>query len=71
MFDKKGLITIDPSKSNKTFDELFDVAVEAGAEDVQEVEGEEGTEWTVSHPPSRHGSHYLFNNDVPGCREHD
>jgi transcriptional/translational regulatory protein YebC/TACO1 len=48
MFEKKGLITIDPSKSSRTFDELFEAAVEAGAEDVQETEGEEGPEWAVS-----------------------
>lgn len=47
MFEKKGLITIDPSKSTRTFDELFDAAVEAGAEDVKESETEEGPEWSV------------------------
>ena len=47
MFEKKGLVTIDPSRSNISFDELFEAAVEAGAEDIQEIEGEEGTEWAV------------------------
>jgi YebC/PmpR family DNA-binding regulatory protein len=38
MFDKKGLIVVD--KETTTEDELMDVALEAGAEDVIEEEGE-------------------------------
>jgi len=47
MFEKKGLIVVDPSKSTKSFDELFDVALEGGAEDVKEAEGDDGAEWEV------------------------
>jgi transcriptional/translational regulatory protein YebC/TACO1 len=47
MFEKKGLVIIDPVKSKKTFDELFEVALEGGAEDVREVEGDDGPEWEV------------------------
>ena len=47
MFEKKGLIIIDPAKSAKSFDELFEVALEGGAEDVKEAEGDDGPEWEV------------------------
>jgi transcriptional/translational regulatory protein YebC/TACO1 len=47
MFEKKGLIVVDPAKSTKSFDELFDVALEGGAEDVKEAEGDDGPEWEV------------------------
>ena len=47
MFERKGLITIEAGKNGKTFDELFDLAIEGGAEDVKEVQGENGPEWEV------------------------
>lgn len=55
LFEKRGLITIDPAQSSKSFDELFDVALEGGAEDVVEIEadGDVSAEWEVSicHTP--------------------
>ena len=47
LFDKKGIIVVEPSKV-ETFDALFEAALEAGAEDVREIEGDEGLEWEVS-----------------------
>lgn len=49
LFDKNGLITVQPSAAPGAFDELFEVAVEHGAEDVREAESEEGEEriWEV------------------------
>lgn len=43
MFDKKGLIAVD--KESAPFDEVFEAAVEAGADDV--VDGEDGVEITT------------------------
>ena len=39
MFERKGSITI---RSEASTDDVFEAAVEAGAEDVQSVEGEDG-----------------------------
>jgi hypothetical protein len=60
LFDKKGLIQISPTaatgavgatEAGTTFDDLFDLAVEAGAEDVREVESDQSDNevlWEVS-----------------------
>lgn len=49
LFEKKGLIVVSPTPGDgaKGFDDIFDIAVEAGAEDVKEVEGESGPEYEV------------------------
>src|SRR5690606_17742143 len=44
MFDKKGLIAVE--KGSASFDEVFEAAVEAGADDV--VDGDDGIEITTS-----------------------
>jgi transcriptional/translational regulatory protein YebC/TACO1 len=54
LFDKKGLIQISPTGATgatgagRTFDDLFDLAVEAGAEDVREIESDQEVLWEVS-----------------------
>jgi transcriptional/translational regulatory protein YebC/TACO1 len=51
LFEKKGLITLQAVDGVKgDFDELFDIAVEAGAEDVKEIPAEDGepTQYQVS-----------------------
>ncbi|WWC90479.1 uncharacterized protein L201_005415 [Kwoniella dendrophila CBS 6074] len=56
MFDKQGLITLKPESESKeaSFDHLFDIAVENGAEDVREVESEDGggMEYEITTPTS-------------------
>ena len=48
MFEKKGLIVVEPVReAGASFDNLFELAVEGGAEDVKEVDGDEGIEWEV------------------------
>ena len=50
MFEKKGVIVLTPKpESDKQFDDVFDLALEYGAEDVQEGESEDGKEWEVRH----------------------
>lgn len=52
MFEKKGLIVVEPVReAGASFDNLFELAVEGGAEDVKEVDGDEGIEWEI-HAPS-------------------
>lgn len=51
LFERKGRIWLEPIEGNEaaTFDSLFDVAAEGGAEDVREVEADdEGMVWEVS-----------------------
>lgn len=53
LFDKKGLIQISPTATGGgiSFDDLFDLAVEAGAEDVREVDSDQSDHevlWEVS-----------------------
>lgn len=49
MFERKGVVRVTPSaESGATFDGLFETALEGGAEDVAEVEGEGETVWEVS-----------------------
>ncbi|WVQ68378.1 uncharacterized protein L199_006585 [Kwoniella botswanensis] len=55
MFNKQGLIVLKAENTSKEagFDHLFDIAVENGAEDVREVESEEGgVEYEISIPTS-------------------
>ncbi|ODN90800.1 mitochondrial protein [Cryptococcus wingfieldii CBS 7118] len=58
LFEKKGSITLTPNEGEggggeKGFEALFDAAVEAGAEDVREVENDEGgVEYEVITTPS-------------------
>ncbi|RSH88843.1 hypothetical protein EHS25_003071 [Saitozyma podzolica] len=58
LFDKKGLIQISPTAATEagtTFDDLFDLAVEAGAEDVREVESDQSDNevlWEIITPPT-------------------
>jgi transcriptional/translational regulatory protein YebC/TACO1 len=54
MFEKKGLIVVNPALpgGGVDYDGLLDIAVEGGAEDVREMEGDEGTEFEVSSIPS-------------------
>jgi transcriptional/translational regulatory protein YebC/TACO1 len=47
LFEKKGIIAITKTAEGG-FDELFEVGVEGGAEDVRETEGEEGSVYEVS-----------------------
>lgn len=53
MFEKKGLVVVGPAStdSGASFDGLFELAVDGGAEDVKEFEGEDGVEWEVSQYP--------------------
>lgn len=46
LFAKKGLVSVTPT-SDKTFDDLFELAIEGGAEDVRQVEGDIGAVWEV------------------------
>lgn len=46
LFDKKGVIVLSAS-SGGSFDELFEIAVEHGAEDVREMEDEMGAAFEV------------------------
>lgn len=56
MFERKGIIRLSP-QGKATFDSLFDAAVEAGAEDVQELEPEDGeVVWEVTTAPSDLGT---------------
>lgn len=49
MFERKGVIRLSPQGDGATFDGLFDAAVEAGAEDVQELDAAEGDgHWEVT-----------------------
>ncbi|KAE8541856.1 hypothetical protein D1P53_002030 [Cryptococcus gattii VGV] len=53
LFEKKGSITLTPNGEEAGYEHLFDLAVEAGAEDVKEVEGEDGgVEFEVITTPS-------------------
>ncbi|KGB76367.1 mitochondrial protein [Cryptococcus deuterogattii 99/473] len=53
LFEKKGSITLTPNGEGAGYEHLFDLAVEAGAEDVREVEGEDGgVEFEVITTPS-------------------
>lgn len=49
MFERKGIIRLQPQEG-ATFDALFETAVDGGAEDVREVDAEEGTLWEASEP---------------------
>lgn len=54
MFERKGVIRLSPlgGGGGATFDTLFDAAVEAGAEDVQELDPEDGDgHWEVTTAP--------------------
>lgn len=52
LFEKKGSITLTPNDEEAGYEHLFDVAVEAGAEDVKEIEGEDGSvEFEVINAP--------------------
>lgn len=49
LFERKGVVRVTPTtEGGATFDTLFDTALDGGAEDVREVEEEEGTQWEVS-----------------------
>lgn len=50
MFERKGVVRVAPVEGQEgaTFDALFEAALEGGAEDVREVETEDGTLWEVS-----------------------
>lgn len=54
MFERKGVIRLSPQEGSKaTFDSLFDAAAEAGAEDVKELDPEEGEgHWEVVTSPN-------------------
>ncbi|KIR68030.1 mitochondrial protein [Cryptococcus bacillisporus CA1873] len=53
LFEKKGSISLTPNGEEAGYEHLFDLAVEAGAEDVKEVEGEDGgVEFEVITTPS-------------------
>lgn len=54
MFERKGVIRLSPQEGSKaTFDSLFDAAVEAGAEDVKELDPEDGEgHWEVVTSPN-------------------
>ncbi|KAL0247277.1 hypothetical protein I308_104313 [Cryptococcus tetragattii IND107] len=53
LFEKKGSITLTPNGEEAGYEHLFDLAVEAGAEDVKEMEGEDGgVEFEVITTPS-------------------
>lgn len=54
LFERKGIIVIQPNVDG--FDDLFEVAVEHGAEDVREAEGEDGAIWEVITPPTSLGT---------------
>ena len=49
IFHKKGLITVNAATADgsASFDRLFELGIEGGAEDVKESETEEGMEWEV------------------------
>lgn len=51
LFERKGIVRVAPIEGQEaaTFDALFEAALEGGAEDVREVETEDGTLWEVSH----------------------
>lgn len=52
LFEKKGSITLTSNGEGAGYEHLFDLAVEAGAEDVREVEGEDGgVEFEVNNAP--------------------
>lgn len=52
LFEKKGSITLTPNGEEAGYEHLFDLAVEAGAEDVKEMEGEDGgVEFEVNNVP--------------------
>lgn len=42
MFERKGVILFSPSNANETLDDLLDVAIEVGAEDVEEFIDHDG-----------------------------
>ncbi|ADV23557.1 mitochondrial protein [Cryptococcus gattii E566] len=53
LFEKKGSITLTPNGEEAGYEHLFDLAVEAGAEDVKEMESEDGgVEFEVITTPS-------------------
>lgn len=51
LFERKGVVRVAPIEEQEgaTFDALFEAALEGGAEDVREVESEDGMLWEVSH----------------------
>lgn len=52
LFEKKGSITLTHNGGEAGYEHLFDLAVEAGAEDVKEAEGEDGSvEFEVGNAP--------------------
>ena len=52
LFEKKGVIAVKPIAPQGTFDHLFDISLEHGAEDVKILEDEgEGEVWEVYLPP--------------------
>ncbi|WWD19186.1 hypothetical protein CI109_103644 [Kwoniella shandongensis] len=54
LFERKGLITLAPNSPEANYEHLFEIAVEGGAEDVREIEGEDGSpELEVYTPPSQ------------------
>ena len=46
LFERKGLIRVERSQTT-SFDSLFELVLDAGADDVIEFDGEEGPEWEV------------------------
>ncbi|ORY35749.1 transcriptional regulator-domain-containing protein [Naematelia encephala] len=69
LFDKKGLIVVTPTSDEGSFDELFEVAVEGGAEDVQEIEGDSGPVWEVfTEPTQLHAMHTLLSSPPHSSR---
>ncbi|KAK4687018.1 translational activator of cytochrome c oxidase 1, partial [Tremellales sp. Uapishka_1] len=53
LFERKGLISISPTANNVGgFEELFELAVDGGAEDVREIREDGETEWEITTPAS-------------------
>lgn len=61
LFEKKGSITLTPNGEEAGYERLFDLAVEAGAEDVKEMESEDGgVEFEVNNAPLFVVSFYML-----------
>ncbi|GMK57548.1 hypothetical protein CspeluHIS016_0403820 [Cutaneotrichosporon spelunceum] len=54
MFERKGVVRLSPieGQEDATFDNLFEAALEGGAEDVASVEGEDGMMWEIISGPT-------------------
>ncbi|BEJ17193.1 hypothetical protein CspHIS471_0605940 [Cutaneotrichosporon sp. HIS471] len=54
MFERRGVVRVTPIEGqvDATFDNLFEAALEGGAEDVAEVEGEDGMVWEIISGPT-------------------